>query len=64
MRFREARLKAGKSVQEVVNALGVTDAAVYLWESGDITPRLENLKKLSKLYGTTIDFLVSDPDDP
>lgn len=61
MRLREARLKAGKTVQEVKTALGVTDAAVYLWETGEATPRLEKLKELAKIYGTTIDFLVSDP---
>lgn len=63
MRFREARLKAGKSVQEVCREIGVTDAAVYLWETGDITPRLDNMKKLAKLYGVTLDYLVSDPSD-
>lgn len=60
MRLREARLKAGKTVQEVKTVLGVTDAAVYLWETDKVTPRLEKLKELAKLYDTTVDFLVSD----
>ena len=60
MRLKEARLKAGKSVQDVIKEMGVTDAAVYLWEKGDITPRLDKLIKLAKCYGVTLDYLVSD----
>lgn len=60
MNLREARLKAGKTVQDVMKALDVSDAAVYLWESGKVNPKIENLKKLSKLYGCTIDYLVGN----
>jgi len=64
-KIRQARLNAGMTVLEVTKALGVTDAAVYLWETGQITPKVENLKRIAALYGTTIDYLVSDdiPDD-
>ena len=59
MGFREARLKAGKTVREVMEALNVSDAAVYLWETGETRPKLDNLIKLAELYGCTIDDLVT-----
>ena len=62
MRFKEARLKSGKSVQEVREALGCSDAAIYLWETGKTEPRIDKLIKLSQLYGVSIDYLLgSDP---
>ena len=60
MKFREARLKAGKTVKEVMEALNVSDAAVYLWETGETRPKLDNLMKLAALYGCTIDDLIFD----
>ena len=63
MKFREARLNAGKTVQNVMDELKVTDAAVYLWETGITTPKIDNLKKLASFYGVTIDYLLSDDPD-
>ena len=60
MNLRKARLDARKSVQDVMKELDVSDAAVYLWESGKVNPKIENLKKLSKLYGVSIDYLVGN----
>ena len=34
MGFRQARIRAGLSVREVMTEMGVTDAAVYMWETG------------------------------
>ena len=58
MGFKEARLKAGKKVSEVVERLGVTDAAVYQWETGVYTPRRDKLVALAEFYGCTIDELL------
>ena len=60
MRLKEARLAAGKTVQDVMEALNVTDAAVYMWEAGGYNPKVSNLVKLSELYGCTVDYLISD----
>lgn len=58
MGFRTARQKAGKTVQEVMKRLNVTDAAVYQWETGVTTPRPDKLVKLAEFYGCTVDELL------
>lgn len=60
MGFRSARLKAGKKVTEVMEHLGVSDAAVYQWETGDTTPRPDKLVKLAAFYGCTVDELLKE----
>lgn len=34
MGFRDARISAGLSVSQVMKNIGVSDAAVYQWETG------------------------------
>jgi len=58
--FRDARKKAGKTVAEVMQFMGVSDAAVYQWETGDTTPRPDKLVKLAAFYGVTVDELLSN----
>lgn len=58
MGFRQARLKAGLSVRQVMKELNVSDAAVYLWETGKTRPRASMLLKLAGLYCCTVDDLL------
>ena len=58
MNFREARLKAGLSVAQVMDALNVSDAAVYQWETGATNPNTKRLFEIAKLYGCTVDELL------
>ncbi len=60
MGFREARIKAGLSVADVMAAIGVSDAAVYQWETGVYTPRKERLLAVAELYHCTTDELLKD----
>lgn len=60
MSFRTARLAAGLSVQEVVAKLKVSDAAVYMWETGQLHPRASRLPEIAKLYGVTVDELLRE----
>lgn len=60
MSFRDARIKAGLSVAEVMAALNVSDAAVYQWETGKNTPKGKRLPELAKLYGCTVDDLLKE----
>lgn len=64
MSFRSERLKAGKSVKEVMKKLGVSDACVYMWESGASKPRADRLKALAKFYGCTTDALLRGNNKP
>ena len=59
MGFRSSRLKAGLRVADVMAKLGVSDAAVYYWETGQYNPRLPMLQKLAELYGCTLEELLA-----
>lgn len=60
MGFREARVHAGISVRDVMAEMGVTDAAVYQWETGVTRPRTSMLVKLANLYNCTVDELLRE----
>lgn len=59
MNFVSARKRAGLTQIEVAEKLGVTPAAVCMWESGKAKPRANLLPVLAKLYGCTIDELMA-----
>lgn len=63
MSFRNARLKAGKKVTEVMAHMGVSDAAVYLWETGSCYPSVDKLPKLAAFYGCTVDDLLRNDEE-
>lgn len=58
MGFLNARTKAGISQEKVAAELGVTGAAVSLWENGKTQPRASLLVKIAALYGCTVDDLL------
>lgn len=60
MGFKLERVRANKKVSEVMQHLGVSDAAVYQWESGDCLPKTDKLMKLAKFYGCSVDALLTD----
>ena len=60
MGFRKAREAAKMSVAQVMNALGVSDAAVYQWETGVNLPSAKRLPEIAKLYGCTVDDLLKE----
>lgn len=60
MGFREARVKAGMSVAQVMDKLSVSDAAVYQWETGVTMPTAKRLIEIAKLYGVTVDYLLAE----
>ncbi len=62
--FRRERLKARKTIKEVMQHLGVSDAAVYQWETNIYKPSSENLLKLANFYGCTMESLMTETDDP
>lgn len=62
MSIRTARLNAGKTVAEVVKHMGVSDAAVYQWETGVYIPRPDKLVRLAEFFGCTVDFLLKEDD--
>lgn len=55
----ELRKKSGLTQAEVAEELGVSRQAVSRWETGEISPSVENLRRLSKLYGVPMDDLAN-----
>lgn len=60
MSFLSARTNAGLSQAKVARELGITNAAVCLWETGKTRPRASLLVKLAALYGCTVDELLRE----
>ena len=60
--FYFARVKAGLSVAQVMEKLSVSDAAVYQWETGVTMPTAKRLVEIARLYGVTVDELLSEDD--
>jgi transcriptional regulator with XRE-family HTH domain len=47
--LRDARIKRGLSVAEVADAVGVSTASIYFWETDHVRPRDANLSALCKV---------------
>lgn len=62
-RIKECRQKAGLSQEKVAELVGVSRQAVTKWESDQSAPNTDNLFKLAKILGTTVDFLISTESD-
>ena len=54
------RQREGLSVPELAEKLHVTVQSVARWEKGKNEPTADNLKRLSLLYGVSIDELLSE----
>ena len=60
MSIRAYRIKVGYSQAELANLIGVSDAAVCMWETGKTAPRAALLPKLAALMNCTVDDLLKD----
>ena len=60
MGFRHMRELAGLSVLTVAKELGVSDAAVYMWETGQMMPKASRLKDIAELYCCSVDDLLRE----
>lgn len=55
---KRARYRAGVSVKDAADRLGISRAAIYQYERGELTPGAVIAKGLADLYGTTVDDLL------
>ena len=60
MSFLSERLASGLSQSATAKELGVTDAAVCMWETGKHLPRAALLPRIAALYGCSVDCLLSN----
>lgn len=58
MRIQERRNAVNMTQETLANKLGVTQAAIAMWETGKALPRAETLVELAKVLGCTIDELM------
>jgi transcriptional regulator with XRE-family HTH domain len=59
-KLHDLRKEKDLTQAEVAKAVGVHQRHVSSWETGKTMPSLETLLKLSKFFGVSIDYLVSD----
>lgn len=58
-RLAELRLRKGKSLQDVADAVQVSKTHIWQMEKGrSENPSLELLKKLAEYFGVTIEYLM------
>ena len=58
-KLQQLRKNKGLTQEELAERLFVSRTAVSKWESGRGYPGIDSLKELSKLFGVTIDELLS-----
>lgn len=63
-RFRELRTEARLSQVALADKLNVHQTAVSQWELEKSFPDIDLLKKMSKIYGVSVDYLVGNVNDP
>ena len=62
-RLIQLRKKNGLSQEELADKLGLSRQAVSKWERAEASPDTDNLICLAKLYGVSLDELLSTDDD-
>ena len=62
-RLIKLRKKHGYSQEELADKLGLSRQAVSKWERAEASPDTDNLICLSKLYGVSLDELLSTKED-
>ncbi len=62
-RLIKLRKKYGYSQEELADKLGLSRQAVSKWERAEASPDTDNLICLAKLYGVSLDELLSTDDD-
>lgn len=57
-RVKELRTAAGMTQKNLADMVGVTVPAVCLWESGARNPELENIFRMTLIFGVTVEDIV------
>ena len=61
-RLTQARESKNMSQRALADIIGVDPVSMNRWEHGNSRPDWDNLRKLSKALGVTIDYLLSNDD--
>ncbi len=58
------RQSAGMTQLELAQKLNYSDKAVSKWERGESVPDISVLYEISRIFGVTVDYLITDHDTP
>ena len=61
--IKELRKKNNLTQQQLANIVGITATGVSYWETGNATPNMETLNKLSNYFGVTVNYLLGIKDN-
>lgn len=61
-RLRALRENKGLTQKEVGSLIGITDAAVGMWEQGRRLPDAETMARLAEIFGVTVNYLLGIDD--
>lgn len=61
--LREARLRAGLTQRELATRARTSQSAVARWESGEVVPSFERLRKLVRACGLELTVGLAEYDD-
>lgn len=61
MRLQELMTKKRYKAKDIAGVCGVTQSAVTHWLNGSCMPSIENLQKIAKELGVTVDDLLQEP---
>lgn len=57
-RLKELREEKGLTQVQLAKAIGITQAGIAKWETGDRSPTIDSLIILVKFFGCTSDYLI------
>ena len=57
MTYREARKRAGMTIEAAADKLNVSRVALWMWETGRGNPTISNLVKMAEVYGVPVSAL-------
>ena len=57
-RIKQVRKSASLSQQELAKKLGMSFMTIRRWESGEISPRLDEIQKISTVLNTPMEYLI------
>lgn len=61
-KLKKLRVKNNMTQDDLADRIFVTRTAISKWETDNGYPSIESLKLLAKLFGTSVDELISDED--
>lgn len=62
-KLKQARTAARLTLQDAADSLSINISTLTRYENGGVTPPLQKLEALAKLYNVPLTYLVTDSED-